>query len=194
MVRSGGARQGPAAAARGTPARDERWMRYALALARRAAALGEVPVGAVLVQEDALLAEGHNRPIAAHDATAHAEIAAIRAACASLGTYRLTGATLYVTLEPCAMCAGAMVHARLARLVYGAHDPKGGAAGSVFDIVDHPALNHRIPTTAGVLAGDCGEILRTFFAGRRHRPRGAEPAPPSGRVARSSSSGAPGGG
>jgi tRNA(adenine34) deaminase len=152
-----------------TQEEDLRWMRHAHALARQAEGCGEVPVGAVIVREGVLLAEGFNRPISTHDPTAHAEMVAMRAAAAALGTYRLLDVTLYVTLEPCPMCAGAMVHARVRRLVYAAHDPRAGAAGSVFDIVDHPSLNHRIDTTAGVLGELCGEHLRAFFARRRGR-------------------------
>ena len=146
---------------------DERWMRYALELARAAAQQGEVPVGAVLVKDGALVGSGWNQPIGAHDPTAHAEVLAMRAAAQTLGNYRLTGTTLYVTLEPCAMCAGALVHARVARLVYGAADPKTGAAGSVFDITRAEKLNHRLEVTGGVLAEDCGGLLREFFGRRR---------------------------
>jgi tRNA(adenine34) deaminase len=152
---------------RGGTGEDERWMRHAMALARQAEALGEVPVGAVIVRNGMLVAEGFNQPIATNDPTQHAEMVAIRSAAAALGTYRLTGVTLYVTLEPCPMCAGAMVHARVARLVYAAHDPRAGAAGSVFDIVDHASLNHRIDTTAGVLGDACSHLLRDFFVRRR---------------------------
>jgi len=146
---------------------DELYMRRALALAACAEAEGEVPVGAVLVAEGRVLAETWNRNISLDDATAHAEILALRAAGAALGNHRLPGATLYVTLEPCAMCAGAMVHARIARLVYGAADPKTGAAGSVFDLVRAPALNHQLQVTAGVLATECGALLQAFFRARR---------------------------
>jgi len=142
-------------------------MRRALELARAAEASGEVPVGAVVVKDGAIVAEGWNRPIASNDPTAHAEINALRAAGAALGTYRLTGTTLYVTLEPCAMCASAMVHARVARLVFAATDPRAGAAGSVFNIVQHSALNHRVECTAGVLAEECSALLRGFFLARR---------------------------
>jgi len=148
-------------------AADERFMRRALELARDAEAAGEVPVGAVIVKDGAILAEGWNRPIGTCDPTAHAEIIALRAAGASLATYRLLDTTLYVTLEPCAMCASAMVHARVKRLVYGAPDPRAGAAGSVFNIVQHPALNHRMETSGGVLEADCSALLRGFFAARR---------------------------
>jgi len=142
-------------------------MRRALELAREAAAAGEVPVGAVIVREGRIIAEGSNRPIGARDPTAHAEMVALRAAAAASDSYRLTGTTLYVTLEPCAMCAGAMVHARVQRLVFAATDPRAGAAGSVFNIVQHPALNHRIDCTGGVLADECGALLRNFFLARR---------------------------
>ena len=142
-------------------------MQHAVRLASRARDEGEVPVGAVVVREGEIIGEGWNRPIAAHDATAHAEIQALRAAGIALGNYRTNGCTLYVTLEPCAMCAGAMVHARIERLVYGAPDPKTGAAGSVFDIVRAPALNHQLVVEAGVMAEDCAGLLREFFRQRR---------------------------
>jgi len=146
---------------------DAEWMERALALARRAAAAGEVPVGAVVVREGELLGEGWNRPVSRKDPTAHAEIVALRAAAAAAGNYRLPGATLYVTLEPCLMCAGALVHARVARLVYGAPDPKTGVAGSRLDAFALPFLNHRVEVTGGVLAEACGALLREFFAARR---------------------------
>ncbi|HEX4300807.1 MAG TPA: tRNA adenosine(34) deaminase TadA [Gammaproteobacteria bacterium] len=148
-------------------AQDQKWMREALVLARQAEAAGEVPVGAVLVKDGTLLGAGWNQPIGAHDPTAHAEVMAMRAGAQALGNYRLTGATLYVTLEPCAMCAGALVHARVARLVYGAADPKTGAAGSVFDLTRADKLNHRLEVAGGVLAEECGTLLRAFFASRR---------------------------
>jgi tRNA(adenine34) deaminase len=151
----------------GVDPQDEKWMREALLLARQAEAAGEVPVGAVLVKDGALLGSGWNQPIGAHDPTAHAEMIALRAAAKSSGNYRLMGTTLYVTLEPCAMCAGAMVHARVARLVYGAVDPKTGAAGSVFDLTRTDKLNHRLEVEGGVLAEECGGQLRAFFASRR---------------------------
>jgi tRNA(adenine34) deaminase len=147
--------------------RDESWMRRALELAARAQAEGEVPVGALVVREDSVLGEGWNRPIAAHDPTAHAEILALRDAAALAGDYRLGGATLYVTLEPCPMCAAAMAHARIARLVFGAWDPRQGAAGSAFNLVTAPEMNHRIDSFGGVLSEECGALLRGFFAGRR---------------------------
>ncbi len=146
---------------------DETFMRRALDLAREAEAAGEVPVGAVIVRDGSIIAEGWNRPIGSHDPTAHAEMVALRAAGQALGTYRLVDTTLYVTLEPCPMCAGAMVHARVLRLVFGATDPRAGAAGSVFNVVQHPALNHRIECTAGVLADECGALLKGFFVARR---------------------------
>jgi tRNA(adenine34) deaminase len=146
---------------------DVVYMRRALDLARCGEAEGEVPVGAVVVADGRILAETWNRPVSLDDPTAHAEILALRAAGQALGNYRLAGATLYVTLEPCAMCAGAMVHARIARLVYGATDPKAGAAGSVFELLRAPALNHRVEVTGGVLAAECGELLRAFFQARR---------------------------
>jgi len=142
-------------------------MRHALALARRAAAEGEVPVGAVLVHEGEVLAEGWNRPIGLHDPTAHAEIMALRAASQRLANYRLAGTTLYVTLEPCAMCAGAIIHARVQRLVFGARDPKAGAVDSVYDLIAKPQLNHVVVWQGGVLGVDCGELLREFFRARR---------------------------
>lgn len=146
---------------------DQKWMREALQLARRAEAEGEVPVGAVLVKDGACVAASWNHPISGRDPTAHAEVAALRAAAEALGNYRLNDTTLYVTLEPCAMCAGALVHARVARLVFGAADPKAGAAGSVFNLVQAPQLNHRLEVTGGVLAEDCGTLLKDFFSRRR---------------------------
>ncbi len=144
-------------------------MREALAEARRALAAGEVPVGAVVVAGPTgeVIGRGHNHPIGARDPTAHAEIAALRDAAARTGNYRLTGATLYVTIEPCQMCAGALVHARIATLVYGAPEPKAGAIRSTMQALDHPALNHRVEVVAGVLADGCGALLREFFADRR---------------------------
>jgi tRNA(adenine34) deaminase len=150
-----------------TSVADEQFMRRALELARIAAAAGEVPVGAVLVKDERVVAEGSNRPIATCDPTAHAEIIALRAGGVALETYRLLDTTLYVTLEPCAMCATAMVHARVRRLVFGAADPRAGAAGSVFNVVQHAALNHRLDVEAGVLGEECGALLREFFVARR---------------------------
>jgi tRNA(adenine34) deaminase len=146
---------------------DERFMRLALEAAREAERAGEVPVGAVLVADGQVIARGFNRTIAECDPTAHAEIVALRDAARGIGNYRLTGTTLYVTIEPCAMCAGAILHARVARLVYGADDPKGGAVRTCFAIFDHPAVNHRVEVTAGVLAADCAALLQSFFASRR---------------------------
>lgn len=143
-------------------------MQEALHCARAAYRSGEVPVGAVLVDEHAaVLARGANAPIALHDPTAHAEIVALRAAAKALGNYRLPGCTLYVTLEPCAMCVGALVHARIARVVFAAADPKTGACGSVFDLAQSERLNHRIAVTAGVLEEQSAELLRKFFSDRR---------------------------
>ncbi len=139
-------------------------------LAARAETLGEVPVGAVLVQQDALLAEGWNRPIGDHDPTAHAEIMCLRAAGLAVSNYRLADTTLYVTLEPCLMCVGAMVHARVARVVYGAADPKSGAVDSVCRGFELPGLNHRVDARGGILAAECGDILKTFFRERREKP------------------------
>lgn len=148
---------------------DERWMKRALDLAREAGAAGEVPVGAVLVREGVMLGAGRNRPIGACDPSAHAEIVALRAATAAVGNYRLPGSTLYVTLEPCPMCAGALVHARVERVVYGAADPRTGAAGSVFDLVSNPCLNHRCKVAGGLQAASASVLLRDFFASRRER-------------------------
>ncbi len=150
-----------------TASDDAYWMQRALALADAAAAAGEVPVGAVVVSDRVVIGEGRNSPIGTHDPTAHAEILALRAAAASRGNYRVTDATLYVTLEPCAMCLGAMLHARIRRLVFGAWDPNSGAAGSVVDLVAEPRFNHAIEACGGVLADECGERLRSFFRVRR---------------------------
>ena len=147
---------------------DIQFMSRAIELAREAEAAGEVPVGALIVRHGEVIAEGFNRPISTHDPTAHAEMIALRAAAARSDSYRLSGTTLYVTLEPCAMCAGAMVHARVERLVYAAADPRAGAAGSVFNVVQNPALNHRLDVDAGVLADECGSLLRNFFVMRRN--------------------------
>lgn len=147
--------------------RDQHWMRRALALAAAAEAENEVPVGAVLVLDESVIGEGWNRPIGSHDATAHAEVLAMRQAGQQLGNYRLGGSTMYVTLEPCMMCVGAMVHARIARLVFGAHDPKTGALGSRLDLLAEGLHNHRIEVLGGVLAEECGEQLRQFFRQRR---------------------------
>lgn len=147
--------------------RDEQWMQHALALAGRAEEDGEVPVGAVVVLENEIIGEGWNRPIASHDPSSHAEINALRDAAGRVGNYRLVNAELFVTLEPCVMCAGAMVIARIARVVFGAHDPRAGAAGSVFEVLPTDRLNHRVETTPGVLEAPCSAILKTFFARRR---------------------------
>ena len=146
---------------------DEAGMRVALREARESLARDEVPVGCVVVHDGLVVGRGHNQVEGLNDATAHAEILAIGAASNALGSWRLTDCTLYVTLEPCAMCAGAIVLARLGRLVYGAPDPKAGACGSVLDVIGERKLNHRVPVTHGVLAGECGELLREFFAARR---------------------------
>ena len=146
---------------------DDEFMSEALALAREAGQAGEVPVGAVLVVDGAIIARARNRPIAANDPTAHAEILALRGAGRVLGNYRMPETTLYVTLEPCPMCAGAMVHARVKRLVFGATDPRSGAAGSVFDIVRSADLNHGLAVTGGVMAGESAALLQEFFQARR---------------------------
>ena len=151
-----------------TPAEtDGAWMDAALAHARAAGARGEVPVGAVVVHSGRVIGRGGNAPIAHSDPTAHAEIAALREAGAALGNYRLVDCALYVTLEPCAMCAGAIFHARLARLVFGAHDPKSGVCGSVIDLFGETRLNHHAVVTGGVRADECGRLLSEFFAARR---------------------------
>jgi tRNA(adenine34) deaminase len=147
--------------------RDAAFMRVALERAAAAAVSGEVPVGAVLVRDEQVIAVGGNAPIASCDPTAHAEIAALRAGGRSLGTYRLTDTTLYVTLEPCVMCASAIVHARVRRLVFGAWDPRAGGAGSVTNVFALPGLNHRVDVFGGVLLDDCARLLQEFFAQRR---------------------------
>ena len=146
---------------------DEDYLRHALGLAQRAADAGEVPVGAVLVQGDRIVGEGWNQPIGLNDPSAHAEMIALRAGAQALGNYRLPNTTLYVTLEPCAMCAGAIIHARIGRLVFGASDPKAGAVSSVYDVIAQPKLNHRLDFTGSVLESECGELLRAFFKSRR---------------------------
>jgi tRNA(adenine34) deaminase len=143
------------------------FMRQALAQADLAGAAGEVPVGAVVVLDGRVLGAGHNQPIAATDPTAHAEVVALRSAATATGNYRLTGATLYVTVEPCLMCVGAMIHARIGTLVYGTSEPKAGAIDSTQRAHEHPALNHRMTVVAGVLAAECGQRLKQFFADRR---------------------------
>ena len=146
---------------------DERFMRAALDEAREALSRGEVPIGAVLAKDGAVICRTHNSPITLQDPTAHAEILALRKAGQQLNNYRLIDAELYVTLEPCIMCMGALVHARVKRLIFGARDPKAGAAGSIFDLTRHEKLNHAIEVTAGVLAEECGELLQNFFREKR---------------------------
>jgi tRNA(adenine34) deaminase len=148
---------------------DQGFMRAALDLAREAAAADEVPVGAVLVVDGEIVGRGFNQPILRHDPTAHAEIMAIRDASVRLGNYRLPGSTLYVTLEPCVMCSGAIMHARVERVVFGARDPKTGAAGSVIDLYGENRLNHHAEIEGGVLAEECGALLSAFFAARRSK-------------------------
>ncbi|KQQ32468.1 zinc-binding protein [Duganella sp. Leaf126] len=154
----------------------EHFMRLALEQAQHAWDLGEVPVGAVVVKDGVVIATGYNQPIGRHDPTAHAEIAALRAAAAVLGNYRLPGCALYVTLEPCVMCAGAMMHARLASIVYGAPDPKTGACGSVVNLFAQQQLNHHAVVSGGVLADACADLLRRFFAARRAQAAAARRA------------------
>jgi tRNA(adenine34) deaminase len=156
--------------------RDVRFMALAQAAAEEARAAGEVPVGAVLVRGDEVIARGFNHPIGAHDPSAHAEMAALRAASQALENYRLPGCELYVTLEPCLMCAGAIMHARIARVVFGARDPKTGACGSVVDAFANPQLNHHTTVVGGVLEEECGAALRSFFADRRRAAREARAA------------------
>ena len=152
------------------PDSNEAWMRRALELAARAEEEGEVPVGALVVLNGEIIGRGWNKPIRSHDPTAHAEIVALRDAANRLGNYRLTGATLYVTLEPCPMCAGAIVHARIQRVVYGAADPLAGAGGSVFNILESTALNHHVQVERGLLAEESSARLKAFFQARRPRP------------------------
>ncbi len=160
---------------------DRDFMQLALEQAQRAWDLGEVPVGAVVVRDGVVVATGYNQPIGRHDPTAHAEIMALRGAAEKLGNYRLPECELYVTLEPCVMCSGAMLHARLARVVYGASDPKTGACGSVLNLFEQPSLNHQTALEGGVLADECGALLKRFFAERRSANaaarRAANPAP-----------------
>ena len=155
---------------------DEQWMRHAMALAARAEGIGEIPVGAVLVLDGQVVGEGWNRSISEHDACAHAEVMAIRAAGKQLANYRLLDTTLYVTLEPCCMCAGALIHSRVKRVVYGARDLKTGAAGSVFEILQDPRHNHRVELTGGVLADACSAQLSAFFKRRRAEKKAAKQA------------------
>jgi len=150
---------------------DQDYMRLALAQAGQASAAGEVPVGAVLVKDGEVIARGFNQPIGCSDPTHHAEIAALRNAAKAIGNYRLPGCTLYVTLEPCVMCAGAMMHARIERVVFGASDPKTGACGSVVNLFEHTQLNHHTTVEGGVLAEECGTMLSEFFAARRQQSR-----------------------
>ncbi len=147
---------------------DLQWMRHALNMAHRAEQEQEVPVGAVLVRTGQILGEGWNQPVSTCDPTAHAEIMALRRAAATVGNYRLPDTTLYVTLEPCAMCAGAIIHARVARVVFGAFDPKSGAAGSLFPLLGTDRLNHWVKVEGGVLEQECGDLLRVFFRHRRN--------------------------
>jgi tRNA(adenine34) deaminase len=146
----------------------EEFMRRALELALEARVRGEVPVGAVVVLDDEIVGEGFNQPIGSHDATAHAEIVALRDAGRRLGNYRLTGASLYVTIEPCQMCVGAMIHARIARVVYGTREPKAGAIESAMRAHEHPSLNHRMEAIGGVLEDECRAVIQGFFQARRH--------------------------
>jgi len=155
---------------------DERWMRAALAEALRAREAGEVPVGAVVVAGGEVVGRGYNQPISSHDPTAHAEVVALRDAAGRLGNYRLPGATLYVTVEPCVMCAGAILHARVARVVYGAREYKTGAHGSIVDVFAEPRLNHHCEISGGVLADACAALITEFFESRR-RQRKRETAP-----------------
>jgi tRNA(adenine34) deaminase len=148
---------------------DAAWMELALEQAALAAAAGEVPVGALVIKDGEVLGRGHNRNLLDDDPTAHAEIVALRQAAARLGNHRLTGCTMVATIEPCAMCAGALIHSRIARLVYGASDPKAGAAGSVLQVINHPGLNHRMEVTAGVLAERCSAVLQDFFRQKRQQ-------------------------
>jgi tRNA(adenine34) deaminase len=146
---------------------DEKWMKIAIQEAKKAEKEDEVPVGAVLVKDGLVIAKAHNQPISTNDATAHAEIQLIRAAGKIQGNYRLTGTTLYVTLEPCAMCLGAMMHARIKRIVYGAHDPKTGVCGSSENLIDANCFNHKIDLVSGVLENECKQLLKKFFISRR---------------------------
>ncbi|MBY5163126.1 tRNA adenosine(34) deaminase TadA [Nitriliruptoria bacterium AS10] len=156
---------------------DQAHMRQAIDLAREAQAHDDVPIGALVVVDGEVVATGHNRREVDHDPTAHAELLAIRAAATARGSWRLDDATLYVTLEPCHMCAGAIVLARIPRVVFGATDPKAGAAGSLDDLLDDPRLNHRVDVTSGVLADECGDLLRAFFRARRGRRAGRSSDP-----------------
>jgi len=154
------------------PGEDAAWMELALEQARLAALAGEVPVGALVIRQGEIIGQGHNRNLLDNDPTAHAEIVALRQAAARVGNHRLIGCTMVATIEPCSMCAGALIHARIARLVYGATDPKAGAAGSAIQVINHPSLNHRMEVTAGVLAEKCSEILQQFFRQKRQQTSG----------------------
>ncbi len=149
---------------------DQEYMQIALELAQQAASNGEVPVGAIVVKDGEIIGRGSNAPISKHDPSAHAEIQAMRDAASNIGNYRLVDCTLYVTLEPCAMCTGAIQHARIARVVYGAKDPKTGACGSVVDLMAEAKLNHHTTVESGVMQEECGKMLSTFFAARRKKP------------------------
>lgn len=157
-----------------TPGKIEFFMTQALELARQGGAVGEVPVGAIVVQQDQIIGRGFNAPISRHDPSAHAEIQAIRDAAQRIGNYRLVDCELYVTLEPCAMCAGAIMHSRISRLFYGASDPKTGACGSIINLFQENRLNHHTSVTGGVLADDCGQMLSDFFAERRRQLKSAK--------------------
>ena len=163
-----------------THEQDIHFMREALTLAHEAEAAGEVPVGAVVVKDGEIVGRGLNAPISRHDPSAHAEMMALRDAAVHLGNYRLVGCELFVTLEPCVMCVGAMFHARIARVVYGARDPKTGAAGSVFNLFTEPRLNHHARIEGGVLAEECGKVLSDFFAARRAQQKSESPLPQAG--------------
>jgi len=146
---------------------DAAWMELALEQARLAGNAGEVPVGALVIREGEIVGQGHNRNLLDNDPTAHAEIVALRRAAARVGNHRLSGCVMYATIEPCSMCAGALIHARISRLVYGAADPKAGAAGSVLEVLNHPRLNHKMEIASGVLAEECSEVLQEFFRRKR---------------------------
>jgi len=151
------------------PGEDAAWMALALEQAQLAALAGEVPVCALVIRNGEIIGQGHNRNLLDNDPTAHAEIVALRQAAARVGNHRLIGCTMVATIEPCSMCAGALIHARIARLVYGAADPKAGAAGSTVQVINHPSLNHRMEVTAGVLADKCSEVLQQFFRRKRQQ-------------------------
>ncbi|MCP5208896.1 MAG: tRNA adenosine(34) deaminase TadA [Hahellaceae bacterium] len=152
---------------------DEQWMRRAIVMAQNAYAAGEVPIGAVIVRDEQVLGEGFNFPIGACDPTAHAEIQALRMAAKAAGNYRLPGCTLYVTVEPCTMCAGALVHARISRLVFGAREGKAGAVVSKVNVINHEAMNHKLEVTGGILEHDCAALMSSFFAERRNKKKQA---------------------